>query len=106
MDASFVFYPWKKDKEACCFMGHGGLIRIPTGLEQWQAVGPGTHVRVAFDDGINYLGVIAYETASKDWHLFFEDDEEIDIKVFLTFCLVSSELCAARVLCTCVCVCV
>jgi hypothetical protein len=38
---------------------------------------------VAFDDGVNYLGVIAYATACRDWHVFFEDSEEIDIKVCL-----------------------
>ena len=78
---TFSFYPWEKDKNMGWIMGHGRDIRIPMGAEVWQGVGPGRHVRVAFDDGMNYLGVIAYATACKNWHVFFEDDEEIKIKV-------------------------
>ena len=83
---TFDFYPWKKHKEWACIMGRGGNIRIPMGEDVWQDVNAGRHVRVVFDDpdqGVkHYLGVIAYETACKGgWHVFFEDDEEIDIKV-------------------------
>lgn len=82
---TFVFYPWQKHAEKGCIMGKEGNIRIPMGEEDWQDVGAGRHVRVAFSDGENgikhYLGVIAYETVCKGWHVFFEDDEEIDIKV-------------------------
>lgn len=81
----FDFYPWEKLTELGCIMGRGGNIRIPMRDEDWQDVGAGRHVRVAFKDGEDgikhYLGVIAYETVSKGWHVFFEDDEEIDIKV-------------------------
>ena len=81
ISGSFVFYPWERDKVASCIMGCDGRIRIPTGPSEWSEVGPGRHVRVNFDDGMNYLGVVAYQTACKDWHVFFEDGEEIDIKV-------------------------
>jgi len=80
---AFVFYPCKKEKELGCISGYDGNIRIPMGADEWKGMTPGRHVRVAFDDGVNYLGVIAYATACRDWHVFFEDNEEIDIKVCL-----------------------
>jgi hypothetical protein len=80
---TFVFYPWEKSKELGCIVGYGRDIRIPMGVKEWKDVGAGRHVRVAFDDNMNYLGVIGYATACKDWHVFFEDGEEISIKVSL-----------------------
>ena len=80
---TFVFNPCKKDAEADCIMGHGGKIRIPLGVKEWKDVGPGSHVRVTFLDGFNYLAVIAYPSQidGKDWHIFFEDGDEFDIEV-------------------------
>jgi len=88
---TFLFYPFDKDKENAWILGCGGNVRIPMSAEEWMDMGPGRHVRVAFDDGMHYLGVIAYQTVSKDWHVFFEDGEEFDLKV--------------PVSCVCVCVC-
>jgi len=78
---TFRFYPFTKDKENAWILGCGEDVRIPMSVEEWKDMGPGRHVRVTFDDGMNYLGVVAYQTVCKHWHVFFQDDEEIEIKV-------------------------